>query len=198
MDLSAAVSVFSRNDFLLDGSIHAASISAVAGIPYMQLAVPGRKWLRSLGPEGSMALPAVPESDIRSGVRAAWPNSEITELFAPQPDDSYGHLREGSLPPSAIRVVLDDADETWLHIDGSNGQILSVMDRSRRVYRWLFNGLHSLDFPGFVDRRPAWDMVMLSLLCLGFAFSVTAVMLGQKRLKRSARKGLSRSRDSAS
>jgi hypothetical protein len=59
------------------------------------------------------------------------------------------------------------------------------MDRSRRVYRWLYHGLHSLDFPALVNRRPLWDVIMLSLLTLGFSFSVTGAFLGIRRLKRS-------------
>jgi len=46
----------------------------------------------------------------------------------------------------------------------------------------VFNGLHSLDFPGLVNRRPLWDVVMVLLLTLGFAFSVTAVVIALKRL----------------
>ena len=63
-----------------------------------------------------------------------------------------------------------------------SGQIVSVMDRGRRVYRWLFNGLHSLDFPGLANHRPAWDVVIFLLLSIGFLFCVTGIVVGMKRL----------------
>lgn len=56
------------------------------------------------------------------------------------------------------------------------------MDRSRRVYRWLFNGLHSFDFPGLTNHRPLWDIVILTLLTLGFVFSVIGVVIGWRRV----------------
>lgn len=65
--------------------------------------------------------------------------------------------------------------------------IVSVMDNSRRMYRWLFNGLHSLDFPGLVDHRPLWDVLMRSFLMLGAIFSMTGVVLGWRRMLRSSR-----------
>ena len=83
-------------------------------------------------------------------------------------DDVYGHLREGSLPESTLRIVLADIDETWIHINLDDGQIISVMDKSRRMYRWLFNGIHSLALPGLVNRRPLWDILMVVLMVIGF------------------------------
>ena len=84
-----------------------------------------------------------------------------------------------------IRVELSDPGESWFHVDPRSGQVISVVDRSRRVYRWLYNGLHSLDIPGLVNRRPLWDAVMLALLLAGFVASVTGVVIGLKRLRRS-------------
>jgi hypothetical protein len=56
------------------------------------------------------------------------------------------------------------------------------MDRSRRLYRWLFNGLHSLDVPGLVEERPLWDFIMLLLLMIGFTGSLTGVVVASRRL----------------
>ena len=95
--------------------------------------------------------------------------------------DTYTALREGTLPSGTIRVELSDKKETWVHIDGRSGEILSVIDSSRRLYRWLYNGLHSLDFPGLANRRPLWDIVMLVLLFTGFVTSSTGVVIGTKR-----------------
>ena len=97
-------------------------------------------------------------------------------------DDTYTKLREGSLPSGTVRVEMSDSSQTWVHIDGRSGEILSVLDRSRRVYRWLYNGMHSLDIPGLVDTRPLWDVLMLVLLLSGFAASSTGVVIGIKRV----------------
>jgi hypothetical protein len=121
-------------------------------------------------------------SELIIAVRKAWPDVNIQSTQWPNEADIYGHLREGSLPKNTLRIILDDPEQTWVHINMESGQIVSVMDNSRRLYRWLFNGLHSLDFPGLANHRPVWDIFILILLGVGFFFSITAVAIGWKRL----------------
>ncbi len=118
----------------------------------------------------------------------AWVDASILRHGVILPRDTYTNLREGRLPEGTVRVELGDAQSTWVHINSYSGEITSVMDRSRRVYRWLFNGLHSLDIPGFVERRPLWDVVMLVLLILGLLGSLTGVIVGCRRLTKSLRR----------
>ena len=148
-------------------------ISAVAGQPIVVVSDAG---LRSTVDSISTEL-------IERAIGAAWPNADIVDSYAISEDDTYTNLREGSLGSGAMRIVLDDARATWIHVDGESGELLSVMDRSRRVYRWLFNGLHSFDFPGFANRRPLWDVTMIALLIAGIAFSLTGVVVGVRRLQ---------------
>ncbi len=122
------------------------------------------------------------ESEIINAVKKAWPDVEVQATEQPTESDSYGNLREGSLPPNTLRVILNNPVKTWVHVNMESGQIVSVMDRSRRQYRWLFNGLHSLDFPGLASRRPLWDILIIFLLGCGFIFSITSVRIGIKRL----------------
>jgi hypothetical protein len=35
--------------------------------------------------------------------------------------------------------------------------------------RWLYRGLHSLDFPWLYNHRPAWDIVVITLMLAGAA-----------------------------
>ena len=68
--------------------------------------------------------------------------------------EQIDRLRNSRLPESAVRLILDDQASTWVHVDAATGRILSIMGRRRRLNRWLFNGLHSLDFSSFTERRP--------------------------------------------
>lgn len=77
---------------------------------------------------------------------------------------------------------MNDHAQTWVHVNMESGEILSTMDRSRRLYRWLFNGLHSFDFPALTNHRPLWDILILTPLTLGFIFSITGVIIGWKRI----------------
>jgi hypothetical protein len=66
--------------------------------------------------------------------------------------------------------------------------MLSQITRLSRVERWLYNGLHSLDFPGFYDRRPLWDIGMILLLLGGLASSSIGLGLGFARVARGVRR----------
>ncbi len=123
------------------------------------------------------------KAGVVAAVNRAWSEANVKTSYQVEADDVYNQLREGSMPPNTLRVVLDWESEVWVHVDMETGRIVSVMDQSRRVYRWLFNGLHSLDFPGLANRRPLWDAVILFLLAFGFVFSLTGVVIGIKRLR---------------
>jgi PepSY-associated TM region len=137
------------------------------------------------------ATPLLPRPLIRAAVQRAWPEFTIRSIEAIEPGDVYRQVRQSKLPDSTLRVTLSDADNTWVHVDAAAGDIVSVMDRGRRWYRWLFNGLHSLDIPGLVGHRPLWDVVILTFLAVGFTFTVTGAFLGIRHLKRSIQKAAS-------
>jgi len=74
--------------------------------------------------------------------------------------------------------------ETWFHFDGANGAPLEKLDASRRAYRWLYQALHTLDFPA-LSARPSLRTALIVLLCmLGTVFSLTGVVIGWRRLRR--------------
>ncbi len=95
------------------------------------------------------------------------------------------HDRHRPLP--ALRVEFDDPEATWFHIDLSTGQILERLTSRRRMERWIFNGLHTLDFTLLIHRRPAWDLVMIALCGGVFVFAVTSVVIAAQYLRRRTR-----------
>ncbi len=147
------------------------SFHALAGRPILLSNVSGNTGL-------------ITEAELRTGIGLAWPNTEIKALYTVPENDRYTSLREGTLPPDALRIELDDEQGTWIHVNAKNGEIISVMDQSRRIYRWLYNGLHSLDFPGFVNKRPLWISVMTVLMMGGLIFSITGVVISIRHLRR--------------
>ena len=50
--------------------------------------------------------------------------------------------------------------------------------------RWLYNGLHSLDFAFWYNRRPLWDIGVLTLMLGGLASSTIGLYLGIRRVRR--------------
>ena len=99
--------------------------------------------------------------------------------------DSYYYLRFhrdiADRPLPVLRVELGDSAGTYLYMDPQDGRLLSKQDSSRRVFRWLYSALHHWDF-GWLYHRPLWDAWMLTWVLLGLTLSVTAVVIGWKRL----------------
>ena len=52
------------------------------------------------------------------------------------------------------------------------------------VNRWLYHGLHSLDFPWLYNYRPLWDIVVITFMVGGTALCVTSLILAWRVLGR--------------
>jgi hypothetical protein len=94
----------------------------------------------------------------------------------------YRHHRQRVLP--VLRVGFDDPAATWFHLDPATGELVGRSDSSARSYRWLFNALHSFDFPVLLAYRPAWDVVVIALSLAGLVISISGVVIGWRRLVR--------------
>jgi hypothetical protein len=79
-------------------------------------------------------------------------------------------------------VELADAAETWLHFDARDGRLLGSLDRSARARRWLFNAPHSLELPAFADSPLLRNVLLWSLALPGLAVSISALVIGWRRL----------------
>jgi hypothetical protein len=85
-------------------------------------------------------------------------------------------------------VRFADPGATWLYVDPGRGAIVRREDQRTRLTRWLYHGLHSLDFPGLYNRRPLWDIVVISLSLGGIVLTLTAMPSIWRRLRRHARR----------
>lgn len=114
-----------------------------------------------------MAQRIKPETQIRS---AEWMEAE---------DDYYYSLKSQIRLP-VYRVIYEDGERAYF--DNVSGELIAMLDNDRKWYRWLFKGLHSLDFTGLVRQRPLWDVLVLLLLGGVTAGALTGVWLGWVRI----------------
>ncbi len=98
--------------------------------------------------------------------------------------DSYYYSRSGQAVLPVLRVKFADPMETWVYVDPELAQVVASIHRLHRVERWLYNGLHSLDFGFWYGRRPLWDIGMIVLSLGALVTSTIGLWLGFKRLKR--------------
>jgi hypothetical protein len=99
--------------------------------------------------------------------------------------DTYYYSRDAQAPLPVLRVQLGDADKTWVYVDPEVGTIVGQANRFNRIERWLYNGLHTLDFSFLYYNRPVWDFAVIVLTLGGAVLSGIGLMLGFKRLRRS-------------
>jgi hypothetical protein len=62
------------------------------------------------------------------------------------------------------------------------GEVLEVIDRNGQWYRWLHEGLHTIDFTDTLRSRPGWDLLMLTLLLGVCVICATGTYMGSRRL----------------
>ena len=98
--------------------------------------------------------------------------------------DGYYYDSAGTLPLPVFRVRYEDEARTWVYVDPSRGGVVRQNERVTRTRRWLYQGLHSLDFPFLYYRRPLWDIVAIVLSLGGLALSVTTFLPALRRLRR--------------
>lgn len=115
-------------------------------------------------------------------------DSSITAIEKLDSYDSYYYSHRNTWRPlPALRVRFDDPATTWFHLDLTTGEMLNRLTSNGRVRRWIYHGLHSLDFIFLIRNRPLWDVVVISLSIVGFVFSVSAVTVGWWRMRRRSR-----------
>ena len=121
---------------------------------------------------------------ITSAINRLLPDGEESSIEYLEGYDNYyysHHERFRTLP--VIRVKFSDPESTWFHIDARTGQLLGRLTYRNRVQRWLYNGLHTLDFNVLIHHRPLWDILLILLCGAAALFSLTSITIAWRRLR---------------
>ena len=108
------------------------------------------------------------------------PETKISSQGWIEQEDSYYYARRTDPYLPAYRVIYEDGERAYF--DGVSGALVRYVDAPRQWNRWLYNGLHSLDFNNFIRQRPVWDILVLLLLVGVTAGSITGTWIGIRRL----------------
>jgi hypothetical protein len=98
--------------------------------------------------------------------------------------DMYYLDRRRQRPLPVILAVLNDTEHTRYYIDPKTARVAGQYRSRNWVTRWLYHGLHSLDFPWLYNHRPAWDIVVITFMLGGTALCVTSLILAWRVLGR--------------
>ena len=133
-------------------------------------------------------LSAFSHGDLVAAARRAMPGVAVHGTDWLQTYDAYYYDRRGELALPVLRVRFGDPQRTFLYVDPQRGEIVRKEERLTRLNRWLYHGLHSLDFPFLYYRRPWWDVVVIVFSLGGIALSVTTIAPAWRRIRRHARR----------
>lgn len=117
------------------------------------------------------------------GVASAWPGPPAAGASPVPATDTYA-LAEG-WPDTALLLAGTPRVRPDIVVDGVDGRLLTVLDGSRKAYSWVYFALHTFNVPGLTGHP--WlrrTLVMIPLL-FGFLFSITGVVIGFQRLRKS-------------
>jgi hypothetical protein len=124
------------------------------------------------------------EPTLRTIAAAAMGDSVVEDAQWLTEHDAYYYDARGQRPLPVLRIRYGNAERTWLYLDPARGGVALANDRTTRRGRWLYQGLHSLDFPALYRSRPLWDVVVATLSVGGLALAMTAVWPAFKRVRR--------------
>ena len=159
----------------------------IQGEPYYMVRTTDNRLLISAETMQLRSQPFTADSLMNLVVKA-YPNVPILESQLLTHYDSYYYSQEGALPLPVLRVKFGDRDRTWFYLDPETSQLMRSTHRLGRINRWIYHGLHSLDFSFWYYDRPAWDAGMIALSLGGAATSIIGACLGIRRLRRGARR----------
>jgi hypothetical protein len=98
--------------------------------------------------------------------------------------DRYYLDRTRRRPLPVVLAQATSGDQTRYYIDPKTARVVQTYNSSNWVNRWLYNGLHSLNFPWLYNYRPLWDIVVITLMLGGTALCVTSLVLAWRVLGR--------------
>jgi len=123
-------------------------------------------------------------SELERAAGTLVPGVPIASAELVSTEDAYYFSHHAKRPLPVYRVILADEPETRYYIDPTSGRLLLKVDAAQRGYRWLFEGLHRLDFAAPMRVRPLWDVLMIVLLAGVTGVSATGTWMGIRYLRR--------------
>jgi hypothetical protein len=121
--------------------------------------------------------------EIVDALRVAAKPFAITEVRLVTQYEFYYLDRHKVLPLPVILMRFSDPEESTYYIDPKTARIIEGYNSHSRWNRWLYHGLHSLDFPWLYKYRPSWDVLLLLLLTGGTSLCATSLLLAWNVLR---------------
>jgi PepSY-associated TM region len=166
------------------GSIEAKELDLIsfAGRPtYLAVATPNQT---RIIPIQSRPNAEFDQGEIITVLRRAALPFALAEVKLVTEYEAYYLDRHHRLPLPVIFVRLNDNRNSAYYVDPKTARIVLSYNSDSRRNRWLYHGLHSIDFPWLYKHRPAWDILVLVLLAGGTSLCCTSVLIAWALLRK--------------
>jgi hypothetical protein len=117
-------------------------------------------------------------------VKSAVPDAKAITIKVLEQYDLYYLDRTRQRPLPVLLVLMNDAEQTRYYVDPKSARVVTTYNSRNWVNRWLYTGLHSLNFPFLYNHRPLWDIVVITFMVGGTALCVTSLVLAWRTLGR--------------
>jgi hypothetical protein len=98
--------------------------------------------------------------------------------------DTYYRPEGHRTPPlPVLRLQFGDPAGTWLYLEPGTGVIWESLESRSRLERWLYTGLHDLDFAWLYQRRPLWELTVILLSIGGGLAALTGLVVSWRWLR---------------
>src|SRR5262249_31210422 len=131
---------------------------------------------------GNVARPS--EADFATAAERIAEGVPIAEQGMMADEDNYyfSRRRREDVTVPVYRVILNDEEQTRYYLSGETGELLARADATNRMHRWLFSGLHHINFFAWLRARPLWDLIVLTLMLGGTVVTATGCWLAIRRI----------------
>jgi hypothetical protein len=125
----------------------------------------------------------LPQQELAEAAARIVGSNGISERGMLREEDAYYFSHHDRVALPVYRIIANDAENTRYYLDPTSGALWQRADSNSRWHRWLFAGLHRLDFAAWLRTRPAWDILVITLMLGGLAGSATGVYLAVRRIR---------------
>ena len=177
---------------VIEGSLKEVNFHVFAGKRFYELSIGGDSSIGAISREFREVTSMEPlglftDAQILAQLEpAVAANMVAAEILNEYDNYYYGRnsRRQMAPPLPVLRVEFDDLAGSRYYLSLQTGELEFISHRANRRERWLYRGLHSLDFNFLYPYRPAWDVVVWLLLAGGLLLSLLGAYLGLARVGR--------------
>lgn len=127
--------------------------------------------------------PALDTARLLAAAAELRPGVAFEASWLSEGDADYYSLRHHPRVFPVLRLSFADAVATRLYLDPASARLVHLASRDTAAQRWLYHGLHRLDFPPLAALPGLRDGLVIALSLLGIGLVACGSVLGWRRLR---------------